>query len=341
MRNSWNTLPRRAFTLIEVLFAVLIVGVLLGLLIVGVRRASSIVKRTADREAIQDVATGAERFTRDFGFPPPLVKEAQPPRAYDTALGVNNLCGAVSIGTQNGVKFIQTYRLDTPADLNYLRDEPSTFNAANPLYDRRWSTASVAVYLAGALAEPHAQNAAIPMDGVAGPGMFTPREDGTFKVPAELLITTGNPSGRAQPIPAYMNLGGNGLKVTNDQSNPAQAAVRVCITDKYGTPIRYYRWEPGPPSTPPELLNDLNIPKIVARDPAGFPMKTPPERDLTTNTQARTARFAIVGAGSNKLFGDESPAFIRAQLGLNAGTPNEECWALAEADNIVIVEGGQ
>jgi prepilin-type N-terminal cleavage/methylation domain-containing protein len=338
VRNNRNTL-HRAFTLIEVMFTVLIVGILLGLLIVGVRRAASSVKRTADREAIQDVATGAERFKRDFGFLPPLVKETTPPRAFDSFSGVNAICGEVDIGTQNGVKFIQTYRLDVLADLNYLRDEPSTYNAANPLYDRRFSTVTVAIYLAGALAEPYSGSIAIPMDGVTGPGLFTPREDGTFKIPTELLIAgAGDKSKRQEPIPPFMNLGGGGLKVTTDPANPVR---RICITDKYGTPIRYYRWEPGPPSTPPNLLEDLNIPKMVARVPAGFPMKTLPERDLTANTQARTARFALVGAGANKLFGDESPDFIRSQLGLNAGTSNEECWAAAEADNVVIVEGGQ
>jgi prepilin-type N-terminal cleavage/methylation domain-containing protein len=328
----------RAFTLIEVLFAVLIVGILLGLLIVGVRRAASVVKRTADREAIQDVATGAERFAREFGFVPPLVKEAALPRAFDPPAGISTLCGEALVGAQNGVKFIQTYRVEVPADLNYLRDEPSSFNPSNPLYDRRWSTATIAIYLAGAFPEPYSASVSLPMDGVEGPGLFAPRPDGTFKIPPEYLVTTGTPSRRSDPIPPFINLGGSNLKVMTDPANPAR---RVCVVDRYGTPIRYYRWEPGPPSTPPDLLGDLNIPAIVARVPAGFPIRTPPERDLTTNTQVRSARFAIVGAGANKLFGDESPAFIRAQLGLNAGTPDAECWAIAESDNIVIVEGGQ
>src|SRR5262245_21511649 len=81
------------FTLIEIMFALLIVGILLSLLIGGVRKVSAIAKGATDRQAAQNVSMGVSKFIEDFGFIPPLVKPAgirmAPP--YEVELPANLL----------------------------------------------------------------------------------------------------------------------------------------------------------------------------------------------------------------------------------------------------------
>ena len=111
--------------------------------------------------------------------------------------------------------------------------------------------------------------------------------------------------------------------------------------DNNNVAFRYYRWLPGREQPAGsgnfivETLADLNIPVMVARDPAAFPQLVDrPERDITKNAQLRDATFAIVSAGANKVFGDESVDVLQAALGSGTET---ELRREAESDNAVEV----
>ena len=65
----------RAFTMVEIMMAVLIMGLLLGLLIGGFKFASRRARAAANTAAVEAIRQAVSKFTEDFGFPPPLVKD--------------------------------------------------------------------------------------------------------------------------------------------------------------------------------------------------------------------------------------------------------------------------
>ncbi|MCB1282091.1 MAG: type II secretion system protein [Salinibacterium sp.] len=130
----------------------------------------------------------------------------------------------------------------------------------------RFSEYSIAYYLVGAL------DAAI--DGKEGPGYRSPRTDGTFE-------TRGKEYG-----PMLDPGAGGGVEVKQRGADLAEGDV--VVVDRFGTPYRYYLWLPEPSVG---SLADLNVPAILG-DPA-------------ENDELKTAMFAIVSAGRDKVFGTE------------------------------------
>jgi prepilin-type N-terminal cleavage/methylation domain-containing protein len=65
---------QRGFTLIEVLFSVLILGVLIGLLFVAFRTTRRYAASVTDRQAVNAVKMGVSRFIEECGIAPPLVR---------------------------------------------------------------------------------------------------------------------------------------------------------------------------------------------------------------------------------------------------------------------------
>ncbi len=315
---------RGGFTLIEIMFAVLILALLLSLLIVGVRRASRTVKDTVDRQTVHAIAMAVSDFKKEFKFNPPMVQEMP---------GTAGMLRLVRMAPTGAVNQILVYDLGRPADLVALQGA-ATPDPTNPFGDElRYSTSSLAIYLAGAFEVPYSSTATfIPMDGVKGPGFYEPRRDGTFKVPVELTSSSANASKRGTPHAPLVQLGGSAPRLIIRDTE----AKELALVDRNGTPIRYYRWEPKVSATP-DLLADLRVPPMVGRDPTGFPINgTRSDRDLTANTQLRSAKFAIVAAGNNKLFGDETIAELKLGLANNADS-DDELRRLAEEDNIVEV----
>jgi prepilin-type N-terminal cleavage/methylation domain-containing protein len=336
------------FTMIEVLFAILIIGVLLGLLIVGVRRGIGFVKGTAERQMVQGIAMGISQFEKEFGFHPPLVKE------LPWATNSNQLLpmrptpggGGAKIDTSGAQYRIEVYDLNNDADKDLLRTV--VIDATNPLEDNRYSVRTIAIYLAGALEvgynaarnNPSAANF-LPMDGVKGPGLYRPRLNGTFDLPSDLIVAasgSGTSAKRGRPHESFINLGGSSLKIIHNAEDDERRDVY--IADRNGVPIRYYFWLPvdpaAPATNPPNPLGDLRIPAMVGRNPADYPMiKTPPERDLTVNAALRSAKHAIVAAGPNKAFGDEAMDDLRKIMRVGPGVPDLEVRQMAEEDNIV------
>src|SRR5204863_1758069 len=162
--------------------------------------------------------------------------------------------------------------------VKFMRTQPI---ASQP--DLRFSVYSLPYYMLGVLdmkrdtADPNS----MPVDGFAGPGFRTVKGDGTF-----------NTGGRVfQP---FFDVSRGSASVYAVDGTLGKVELR----DRNGVAFRYYRWErgraqasqQGPAGTVVDLA-DLNVPMFLG-DPA-------------QNEQLKKARWAIVGAGPNGLFGNE------------------------------------
>jgi len=311
----------RAFTIVEILTSVLIIGVVAALITVGLRIAGVTARGTVDRQTVLSLKTGLTQFQQDFGFAPPLVKDqAQTPeRIAETA----------------GIRRIAVYIPSIPADRAALTTPTVAFTAANPFLDNRYSEQSLAYYLAGALDIKRTSAANAPViDGVPGPGLFRPDTEGYFEIPKDIRDNSTTSKRIGTQHEAFVNLGGKSPslrdvgRTTAPVDPPGEAMV---LADRVGIPIRYYRWEGAPP------IIVARKPNEAGRTPQTIP--TPDDRNIEKNPVTRGATWAVVAAGPNGLFGDEDIELIGQNLNLRFSTTDEVFKArlAAEADNVVEV----
>lgn len=201
--------------------------------------------------------------------------------------------------------------------------------------DRRYSRYALAYYLAGALPRS--------VDGVEGQGMTRPLATGGF---ANVGYPIGGTRDNYQPT---VDTDRRGLKVQTGYANPIELAEHgvlpfvpdaeppllpsdvydlydaneqdrlVSLVDSFGTAYRYYRWEHGRYDSRRRLVVesslDLNIPPVLL-DPEVLAAlqnddSADPIPDLTNgNLELRQAKFAIVGAGADRLFGTEPIEYL-------------------------------
>jgi type II secretory pathway pseudopilin PulG len=269
-----------AFTIVEVLFSILIIGILLALLIGGVSLTTRVARSTADRQAVSTIRTAIAQFEKEAGFIPPLVRDRAQTAAWTEP-------GAA------GTRRVAVYAVQVPAQALALRVPTQVPTATNPLLDNRFSESSLAYYLVGALERSLQGAAGIPIDGVPGPGFYKPRLDGTFEIPADVRNGAAAGSQRIGTIiRPLVDVGRTSPKLATLGSNPDA----VQLVDNNNVAFRYYRWLPGrevPANSGNfivETLADLNIPVMVARDPAAYPQLVDrPERDITKNAQGATS----------------------------------------------------
>lgn len=145
----------RAFTIVELLVSIIVIGILVALLIVSVRATVRQTRGVADSQAAGAVRLALEQFRQEYGFVPPLVKDDGDPRA-----------GSTDPLTSSGVLLV--YDVSDGTDSEVLRNRP----ARDP--DRRYSVYALSYYLVGSLPAS--------LDGVEGPGFRTPNRDGTFRL---------------------------------------------------------------------------------------------------------------------------------------------------------------
>jgi type II secretory pathway pseudopilin PulG len=262
---------RAGMTLFEIMFAVLIIFLVMGLLIGAIRMVTGSAKETAHRTAVLSLKQGVDHFQQEFGFLPPLVKDTI--RTVTPTNPPTYTFGGSPINPPQ----VSTYSIGR--DIEFFRhlapsEEP----------DFRFSIYTLPYYLVGVADQarggsgPQAQ---LPIDGVNGPGFRTPMRDGTFEH-----------SGRT--FPPFFSVGsGSTTLYTQDY-----AEGRVELRDSSGIAYRYYRWEPkANPLATDSLRERLRIPYIVG--------------DPDENPALRNAKYAIIGAGPNGLFGNEAQIHAR------------------------------
>ncbi|GDX99270.1 hypothetical protein LBMAG48_16740 [Phycisphaerae bacterium] len=352
----------RGFTIIEILFAILIIGVIMGLLIISVQSARKSTRTAVDANALREIGKAIERFQDEFKFVVPLVAEQRDLTA-DTAGGWNAIVPLAN--PKNTIRVIDRGDL---AGLNFLRGDGAVTaptaalpfgensngpnaNNASAGFDKRFSTLSLGYYLAGGLDSVYGAGiTGVPIDGVKGPGFYTPLIDGSFEVPEAVRRAAANERKQVgSQFQPFVSVNG-AFRLFVDSG--ASGGRRVELRDGKNAPLRYYLWinefrEPGGTYRAPASIPEMNVPLLVGRyyDPNLTPessipgeVNVPGDRDLQKNPGLR-GRFmwALVAAGANGVFGDESDAEIAAGLNVSDVVVERTKRRFeAERDNIVV-----
>lgn len=320
---------RKGFTVIELIISIAVIAVLITLVVIGVQAVKKRAGGLIDATSVDQVFTGVKQFKQEVGFLPPVVKEfagggssveqmiirqaplpwtalftlepPEPPRPARHRIGV------YSRGSN-----AQFFKGDDPL---YVGPTPGNF-----LQDNRFSQLTLAYYVASQLEFGYNTTLTdVPVDGIAGPGMYKPEKGGIFDVPESML--KGTPADRKRQgkvYGPYVEAAGKSVKVETDTATDASGRD-VTVRDRNGVPIRYYYWLPKPavPNGDPDV--DMALPRMVCRVPNGVPGESDPvvpdQFNPKTNAVLRNATWAVVAAGPDKVFGDEDIDYIAQVLG--------------------------
>jgi type II secretory pathway pseudopilin PulG len=275
---------RRGMTLVEMMFAVLVIFLVMGLLIGAIRLVTASAQESAHRTAVLSLRQGITQFQTEFGYPPPLVRD------IISAVGPGATPTIVTSGdplvNEGGQWVVQVF---SPAQHgNFLRYWPPDWPPDQGDADLRFSIYSLPFYLIGVLDQPRtvANQSSPPIDGSQGPGFRKPRADGQFE------------SAGRRYDPFFAVGSGSTSLYTADQ-----ATGRIELRDRNGTAFRYYRWERGTGTIP--TMSATPTPAQIAAYRAFFAVPRmvghPDEKETL-----RSANFAIVAAGPDGVFGDEA-----------------------------------
>ena len=345
---------RKGFTVIELIISIAVIAVLITLVVIGVQAVKKRAGGLIDASSVDQVFTGVKQFKQEVGFLPPVVKEfAGGGPAVDQM-----------IIRQTAIPWNALFTLEPPEPPNrparhrisvYSRGSNAQFfKGDDPLYvpptpdnflqDNRFSQLTLAYYVASQLEFGYNTTLTdVPVDGIAGPGMYKPEKGGIFDVPESML--KGTPADRKRQgkvYGPYVEAAGKSVKVETDTATDASGRD-VTVRDRNGVPIRYYYWLPSTIGTDPDPDRNMLLPRMVCRLPddathqLGDP-NVPDQLNPKTNTVLRNATWAVVAAGPDKIFGDEPIEYIAQVLGKtppNGNAENQKLRLQAAKDNIV------
>ena len=279
--NPTNARPRGAFTLVELLVVVVIMLIVMGIVVVA---GSSIVaesRRANTQRLMGSIANALEMFKADHGYYPPLLSHSA---------GGN----------------LHVPEAQSNAFTNFT---------SGSLFDTRYhSVYSLAAYLIG-VGDLAAEGGDFQeLDGVQGPGLRSPGLDRAWGGALTGLNNAQRPTtGRVYGPYVDVASGRNMRQVRNADvidSNNAEMNVRFTLVDRWGTPIRYYRYWPTRDGTnvtlansPLELFSASVVPEIAGAS------VTQSDR-LGVDAPLLNAPYALLSAGSDTFFGNavnESP----------------------------------
>jgi type II secretory pathway pseudopilin PulG len=271
-----------AFTLVEVLLVVVIMTVLAALLFVAIGAAVRSVRAAAERQYVRSLAMAVEQYRQNFGTVPPLVAD-----------GPTDTTGPLVLSPPAGTPDRPRFKGENVNDLSratrYLRYELDADNVATGV--NRSSRYTLGIYVMGVLGKKY--------DGVDGPGFTKPDTDGVF---SRAGTTT-------QPL-FDISKNTERLKTETPQGSE-DAAARTVVLDRWGTPIRYYRWLPTY-----HITAAAGVPSVYPGAPGNTPAQAkairsynvpPGAGNPATNPELRGAQCAIVSAGPDLLINDADP----------------------------------
>jgi len=284
--NAQRHTPR-AFSLIELLVVVVIIGVLIGIAapaFLSVRRGAA---RTATESQLGSMVSAIDQFKTDFGFLPLLILD-------DPEVEPTNPDWCTALASRD----------DAVAKLEA---------------ERYHSVYSLPVYLLGigALSPDVVSNNPDRHDGHAGAGFRDPGPDRAWGGARERTTSTHRvlASGRIYtPYVDYADTDRVRRASTDLGDFPEEASVDAddpdapwrsmsVILDGWGTAIRYYRhWPTRPESgTPGETL--LQAPaEIVDPDALALAPEGTGEFDASRDVELARAGYALLSAGADRIF---------------------------------------
>jgi len=324
----------RAFSLIEILVSIVIIALLAALLLSGIARATVRARVLTAERGVDALVLGVRQFEDQFGFLPPLVHDGEVISQGDNArrpfiaqVEPQIDDGPLAERVTTGFRWEQLVVWSEGEDLDFFRRRSGrgadqielvpggpAWNDDEAWDDLRYSKFSLPYYLGGV--------GGVLLDGVQGPGMARPRADGNWEG-----VWRGTPArDRYDPV---IDGEKSSLKLVFGYFEPAEYAEHgetaptnvtppdshAAYVDPWGRAYRYYRWERGRyvgRRLVTETTLDLNIPPVlidpvamaaIRNDPANA--RTLPGGLTGDNAELRGARYAIVSAGPNKLFGNE------------------------------------
>ena len=362
MRSHAERSQGLGFTLIELLVVIAIIALIAALLITGLQQASKNARRSASQRSAAAIAQAVDQFRNEFGFLPPLVHDGKCVSGDNDDYRPLLIDGSVAedgpLFEQTGGAY--TYRTvvvwSDGLDFNFFRRRSGTGSDGIALsrggggwedeaswQDSRYSKFSLAYYLTGVLDRD--------VDGVRGPGFARPIIDGTY-------LGVGYPVGSARDrFDPLIDVDRRGVQVANDYVEPNeypehlldgsdprdrsdiysdyesyQRDALISLVDAFGNAFRYYRWEQGRFENGQLVVEsqlDLNIPPVLIDPLVLLMVKNDPARvdeaDLTGGSaKIRNARFAIVSAGPDGLFGTEDIKILADILRVDEPTDVQE-----------------
>lgn len=317
--NLFGAARRTGFSLVELLAVIGIIVLVAGILLVSFGAVTRSAESAASQAAVTSISVGVETFKTEFGFLPPLIR--------DNPQGAENIIGPLDTNPMSNPDRVSTgFYLDGNAPLQ--RDYGVLFGETFNPNERHFSVYSLSYYLVGVL--PGAFEDGRALDGVDGPGFFAPDRSGGWKVSANIDAGNNNDPLRdtlnLTTYEPFVSASSNGFEIqrTLDRPMDGLAPYRLELAGRDGVPIRYYRWLPGEYNGSYDSLagdaarfdlRQLNVPDIFG-DPANdevnnwwdAPMRDPDLEVFSPafeNSELRSARYAIVSAGPDGVFGDE------------------------------------
>ncbi len=350
---------RHGFTLIELLVVVAVILVLAGILLAGLTRSVGTARRTSAERSIDALVLGVNQFKADFGFLPPLVHDGASISGGSNNLrpepapGESRVDGPVLRRSPPGLRAFDqlvVWADSDPIYLDFIRRRDSlngdairlpqggSWDIANAWDDRRYSKFALPYYLSGV--------GGAELDAVAGPGMSRPLSSGLFEGIYFRAARVGTVRDRYDPVieadraSLRLVIGYLGREdyLEHGVAVPAIADVpdsHVAFADPWGRAFRYYRWEAGRRLGNGRLVIettlDLNIPPVLVNPEVYAAVQNQDgsanarDIDLTSgNAELRAARFAVVSAGPDGLFGTETIEQIAAGLRVPVPTSDSE-----------------
>jgi type II secretory pathway pseudopilin PulG len=330
-RHNLNQRPgSRGFTIVELLSSLFVIGLILAILIVGLRYFFAAGQSTKQRAAVAQMKQAVADFRSKFGYLPPLV--------MDQYVAPTPLPGGMAAAglAQQSVKNAGAsglYRIAVVEDSLFDLWIPTAV-ANNEYKDPRFSVRTLPYYLMGALDVDitGATDVKLPIDGVLGPGSHRPNSDGSFAVPPEVIRDyTTNPGlplrkYTAETYLPFIDAGSTDPKLSRAadglyDAGSDTAPMQLTLRDGKNVVYRYYRWAMKDPANVPPVVNQ-NIPLLVGN---------------ASDAAVRGAKYAIVGAGPNQVFGDEDVTELRTKLGRPLNYPEATARKEAASDNVVEV----
>lgn len=303
-----------AFTLVELLVAIVIVGILLSLILVGTSAALAAAKTAATERFLASLSNGMESFSIDHDYYPPILNE-----------NYNNDFGSAGAALQHRLT-VADFVQQTP-----LPDDPEDPTNAGPIErERAFNNAfSPVIYLMGvgdlngdgietyATQQPPRRNLD---DGADGPGLRSPGPDRSWGGARDRRLPSDggahNPPVDGRVYGPYVDAGvgsqvvriregQNRIRFTFDAADLAAANTAYqglsCFVDTWGNPVRIYGgWptlDPDAPAgfeqspsmlrVPPEIRDAQRVSETIASIAGGQSIE---------DASLRTVEPAIVSA---------------------------------------------
>ncbi len=299
IKHTRQSVIHRAFTLVELLVTIAIIGILVAILFPALGGAFGTADRAKSQTQVNTIVTAFEAFYADFQYDPPLVappkdgRSVDPPGIRTPELQASEFADYYSAAAGNTADAYRAARYHSEYTIAaYLLGMGDLNGDGRTVYDDRAT---------GDRVEPN-EDDGLDTFGFRNPGEFRAWKkrgsSNNFKHEAPGVGREYGPyieQGVIKDIVKERKIGGNGRP---DESGFITMYVMV---DPWGTPYRYYRNWPtrlSERSNVARIPVELRNPDSVARQLEAANIANDDAKIIDLDRDALTARFMVLGAGA-------------------------------------------